>query len=450
MPERRRDNVLIVHCHDLGRFLGAYGPNGVHSPRLDELAAEGILFTRAHATAPLCSPALGSLYTGRYPHSHGLINLVQRGWEYRRGVRTLPRIMSDAGWHPALFGIQHETTFPSRLGFHEFDVSNAYGEYVVAQAADWLRHRAAASEPFLLTAGLFEAHRPYPRARYTPAALGDVVVPDYLPDTEDVRRDLADFYGAIAHADAGVGQLLDVLAETGLDANTWVVFMTDHGPAFPRAMSTLYDAGTGTALIVRPPRSAGLTPRVYDELFSGVDLVPTLLGLLDLTGPADIEGLSHADNLLATAPRDARTVREHVFSARTCNDVFDRKRAVRTKQYSYIENYGKRPSTKVLWGAEDGSPVNVTVPDLDSAQPERELYDLLADPGETRNLLAGQPGDRDHAVADRLAATLRDWRQNGEDVDAPERTGSAEMVEHYAGLYWQMHNAGRGFVRVKK
>jgi alkanesulfonate monooxygenase SsuD/methylene tetrahydromethanopterin reductase-like flavin-dependent oxidoreductase (luciferase family) len=78
-----RDNVLIVQCHDLGRFLGAYGRHGVRSPRLDAMAAEGILLTRAHATAPLCSPALGSMYTGRYPHSHGLIRPVHQGWEYR-------------------------------------------------------------------------------------------------------------------------------------------------------------------------------------------------------------------------------------------------------------------------------------------------------------------------------------------------------------------------------
>jgi Sulfatase len=95
-----------------------------------------------------------------------------------------------------------------------------------------------------------------------------VMVPDCWPDTDEVRRDIAEFYGAIASADAAVGQLLDVLADTGLDANTWVLFMTDHGPALPRAMSTLYDAGTGIALIVRPPRAAGVMPRVYDELFS--------------------------------------------------------------------------------------------------------------------------------------------------------------------------------------
>ena len=88
MTNPQRDNVLIVHWHDLGRYLGAYGHADVSSPRLDRLAAEGILFTRAHATAPLCSPSRGSLFTGRYPQSNGLVGLAHHGWEYRAGVRT--------------------------------------------------------------------------------------------------------------------------------------------------------------------------------------------------------------------------------------------------------------------------------------------------------------------------------------------------------------------------
>jgi arylsulfatase A-like enzyme len=78
--EQRRDNVLLVHWHDLGRYLGVYGHADVSSPRLDQLAGEGILFTRAHATAPLCSPSRGSLFTGRYPQSNGLVGLAHHGW----------------------------------------------------------------------------------------------------------------------------------------------------------------------------------------------------------------------------------------------------------------------------------------------------------------------------------------------------------------------------------
>ncbi|HYP96186.1 MAG TPA: sulfatase-like hydrolase/transferase [Mycobacterium sp.] len=446
MPKLRRDNLLIVQCHDIGRFLGAYGHPGLRSPRLDAMATDGILLTRAHATAPLCSPALGSMYTGRYPHSHGLLRLVHQGWEYRSGVRTLPKILSDAGWYSALFGMQHETTRPTRLGFHEYDVSNAYCDYVVGQAAEWLRNRAADVQPFLLTAGFFEAHRPYPRERYTPADVNEVKLPDCWPDTDEVRRDFAEFYGAISAADAAVGQLLDVLAATGLDANTWVVFATDHGPAFPRAMSTLYDAGTGIALIVRPPRAAGVTPGVYDELFSGVDLLPTLLGLLGLDEPAGVDGISHAQNLLAS-PRETTAVRNEIFSAKAHHDSCDHARAVRTKDYSYIETYHHRPAASTTLDIQTGSPVKVIVPEVVAPQPERELYDLLSDPHETRNMLA-EPTDEAAALADRLAATLAGWRQNTGDFVGWEHA-DAQLAEHYAGLYWQMHTAGGGVGRTK-
>ena len=138
MTDPNKDNVLIVHWHDLGRYLGVYGHADVSSPRLDQLAAEGILFTRAHATAPLCSPSRGSLFTGRYPQNNGLVGLAHHGWEYRADVRTLPQILSETGWHTALFGMQHETSYPARLGFDEFDVSNSFCEYVVERSVEWL------------------------------------------------------------------------------------------------------------------------------------------------------------------------------------------------------------------------------------------------------------------------------------------------------------------------
>jgi hypothetical protein len=294
----RRDNVLLVHWHDLGRYLGVYGHADVASPRLDQLAAEGILFTSAHATAPLCSPSRGSLFTGRYPQSNGLVGLAHHGWEYRSDVRTLPQILSENGWYSVLFGMQHETSYPSRLGFDEFDVSNSYCEYVVEGAQQWLRDHDT-SRPFLLTAGFFETHRPYPRERYEPADAAAVEPPDYLPDTVEVRQDLAEFYGSITTADAAVGRILDTLADTGLDANTWVVFLTDHGAAFPRAKSTLYEAGTGIAMIIRPPTGMAAAPVVYDDLFSGVDLVPTLLELLGVPEPVDVEGISRFSRRIA-------------------------------------------------------------------------------------------------------------------------------------------------------
>lgn len=423
-----KDNVLVVHWHDLGRYLGVYGHHDVSSPRLDRLASEGIMFTRAHATAPLCSPSRGSLFTGRYPQTNGLLGLAHHGWEYRRGVRTLPQILSLSGWYSALFGMQHETSHPKRLGFDEFDVSNSYCDYVVDRAVEWLQDSTEdlGGQPFLLTAGFFETHRPYPHDRYEPADAAAVELPGYLPDTPDVRGDVADFYGAISKADAATGRLLDALAETGRDASTWVVFFTDHGPAFPRAKSTLYDAGTGIGMIIRPPTGRGVPPAVYDELFSGVDLLPTLLEMLGVEVPAEVDGVSHAAALLGA---DAAPIRDHVYSTKTYHDSFDPMRAIRTKEYSYIENYASRPLLDLPLDIEESPSGRAVEPFIAGPRPDRELYDLRADPGETDNLLAhGDP--ESEAIAAELAARLHDWRQRTGDAIPSEFDGTRIAVRY--------------------
>jgi arylsulfatase A-like enzyme len=434
-PER--DNVLLVHWHDLGRHLGAYGHADVSSPRLDQLAAEGILFTRAHATAPLCSPSRGSLFTGRYPQSNGLVGLAHHGWEYRAGVRTLPHLLTEAGWRTALFGMQHETSYPPKLGFDEYDVSNSYCEYVVDRASTWLTE--APEDPFLLVTGFFETHRPYPRERYAPADPDAVTVPDYLPDLPEVRQDLADFHGSISVADAAVGRLLDTLAETGLDRSTWVVFLTDHGPALPRAKSTLYDAGTGIATIVRPPTRYRATGRVYDGLFSGVDLVPTLLELLGLPAADDVEGLSHAAALLATIPH-SEPVREAIYTMKNYHDSFDPIRAIRTKEFSYIENYANRPILELPLDIEESAPGRAVGPLSSAPRPARELYDLRTDPTERHNLLTGTVTPDSESVASELALLLNDWRLKTSDVIPSDFAGSrisaryTETYMHINGL----------------
>jgi arylsulfatase A-like enzyme len=331
--------------------------------------------------------------------------------------------------------MQHETSYPSRLGFHEFDVSNSYCEYVVERTEQWLREHDT-SQPFLLTAGFFETHRPFPRDRYQPADAAAVNPPNYLPDTVEVRQDLADFYGSISTADAAVGRILDALAATGLDASTWVVFFTDHGPAFPRAKSTLYDAGTGIAMIIRPPTGMAMAPRVYDDLFSGVDLVPTLLGLLGIAVPADIEGLSHAEALLA--PDSAAPVRDHVYTGKTYHDSFDPIRAIRTKDFSYIENYAHRPLLDLPWDIEASPSGHAVAPLVKAPRPERELYDLRTDPAEADNLLAGEGTEVDDAIAADLAVRLQNWRQQTGDVIPSDFAGSriaARYIETYLQIY---------------
>lgn len=297
--------------------------------------------------------------------------------------------------------------------------------------------RNSPKAPFLLTAGFFETHRPFPRERYEPSDADTVNVPDYLPDTPEVRDDLAEFYGSIAVADAKVGELLDVLTETGLDENTWVVFMTDHGPALPRAKSTLYDAGTGIALIVRPPRGRRAESLRYDELFSGVDLLPTLLELLGVDIPGEIQGVSHAGNILKPA-EELEQVRSELFTAKTYHDSFDPIRAIRTKNYSYIENYAPRPVLDLPWDIADSPPGRAVATHITNPRPHRELYDLVADPGEAHNLLALDADPEARAVADDLALRLNDWREKTLDV-IPSDFAGTRISERYTETFLRIH-----------
>ena len=167
--------------------------------------------------------------------------------------------------------------------------------------------------------------------------------------------------------------------------------------------------GRASRLIIRPPTGRGPVPAVYDELFSGVDLVPTLLELLGLDVPAEVEGVSHAHALLAPGT-PADPVREQVYSMKTYHDSFDPIRAIRTKEYSYIENYVPRPLLDLPLDIQQSPSGLAVAPFVKSLRPERELYDLRADPTETRNLLAdGDPGM--DAIAADLAVRLHDWRQ---------------------------------------
>ena len=426
---QRGDNLLIVHWHDTGRWLGAYGRPGVCSPRLDRLASEGILFTRAYAAAPQCSPSRGAIFTGRYPHSNGLIGLAHHGFEYHDGVRTLPQILGEAGWYSALFGMQHETSHPSRLGFDEFDVSDSHGEYVVARAQEWLAESAPLKNgsPFLLTAGFFETHRPWSHNRYQPAPLQNIAVPDYLPDIPEVRGDFADFYGAIAVADAAVGRLLDALADTGFDMNTWVVFFSDHGAPFPRAKSMLYDAGTEISLVIRPPTHLRHAARTYDELFSGVDLLPTLLDLLGIETPPDVQGVSHAENLLRPAA-DTTPVRHEVFTEKTYHDSFDPMRAIRTNEYCYIENLAPEQLVDLPLDVKGSPSGKAVAPFVTGPRPARELYDLAEDPSELNNLLTGELPDSAAEIADDLAVRLHMWREQTGDVCPSQFAGPRILV----------------------
>ncbi|MFP4055996.1 MAG: sulfatase [Candidatus Brocadiia bacterium] len=406
-----RPNLLIVTCHDLGDYLGCYG-TPVPTPNVDRLAAEGALFLGHFSTSTVCSPARGALLTGCYPHTNGLMGLVHRGWELDVDACTpLPAILAQAGYRTHLFGFQHEHPDPTRLGYQEVHAAaSSHVDHVVPVFAEWVRDQGGGERPFLAAVGVSEVHRlglhpsGFRREEYEPAEPESVEVRPYLPDIPEMRRDLADFYGAIKLVDREMGRLLDALDDAGLRDDTLVVFTTDHGASFMHSKATLYDGGTKAALALRWP--GGIPAGVRCQgLTSHVDVLPTLLDLLGLQCPQGVQGHSVA----AVARGETEdTGRTYAFSEKNFTNYFDPQRTARSQRFRYIRRGVRSCIFDFIIPEIELCPCgfrrNRAVFEFYSARRcTEELYDLASDPGELRNLAE----EADHAeTLDQLRAAL--------------------------------------------
>ena len=404
MPENRRPNILLIILHDLGTHLGCYGQTSVHSPALDRLAEEGVLFENHFCTAPYCSPSRGTLFTGKHPHTNGLMGLVNLDWDLPASNVTLAQMLGGAGYETYLFGFQHEVKDPERLTDYFDHVSDRsrpnHCVEVAPLVAEFLEQRGQRDgRPFYARVGFSEVHRYYDS--YEPDRPEDVSVPPYLEDTPGARQDFAMFHGAIRVVDRSVGQILGALERSGLAEDTIVVFTTDHGIDFPRAKGTLYDPGIHTTLIVRGPGRFRCGEHV-PELISSIDLLPSLLDAVGVPVPVDVQGRSFF-GLLAG---DSYEPNQQIF-AEMNTAIGDTKRCIRTNQYKYIRNYDQGP--RICMGT--CTEISLTRRDMGNAhlapRPPVELYDLQDDPLEFDSL-AGRPEitQTEAELASRLDAFL--------------------------------------------
>jgi arylsulfatase A-like enzyme len=385
MPDR--PNVLLLHAHDLGTVLGCYDWP-VETPNIDQLAADGARCSEHFCAAPQCGPSRGSLHTGRYPHTNGLMGHHWLGWSIHDEVPTLAQRLHGAGYETFQCGGQHLAGDPADVGFeHSGDVDWTHALDVADETLDMLGGRDD-DRPFFASVGFHETHRldgvgdsDFIRERDERIDADAVDVPPGLPDEPAVAQELAEVYGQVRSLDDGVGRILDWLDETGQTEDTVVVFTADHGLAFPRAKGTCYDRGHETPLILRHPDHIAPGQEI-DTLLSNVDFMPTLLEYLDLPRPEGMDGRSFAPLLTG----GEYTPREAVFLEITFHDKYCPIRAVRTREHKYIRNFSDGPLVYLPADILD-SPSGRAVVDeyYGNPRPAEELYDLTADPGEADN-----------------------------------------------------------------
>lgn len=432
-----RPNIVYIHAHDAGRFAQPYG-YPVRTPALQKFAEEGVLFRKAFAAAPTCTPSRSALLSGQYPHQIGMYGLTGEGWRFTDYGRHLVRVLGEAGYHTALAGVQHEASHSdlSPLGYHELLDRERPGEFgpdTTARAEAFIARRAAAAdqaraagrdpEPFFLSFGVDEPHRNNiarpemgigkESARFSKTRYYDPEKLDWrytaplpnLPDLPEIRRDVRSLIEGARLMDEYMGRVIDAIDHFGLGDDTLVIVTSDHGIEFAGGKKTLNDLGTGVMLMMRGP--GGFTGgRVIEALVEQIDLYPTLLELAGEERKPWLEGSS----LLPLARGEADRLHEYVFTEQTYHGSPEPIRAVRSERYKLI----RRTMVPAPIKRPDGpaTPLLEEIGWFERSDETEELYDTWLDPQEACNRvhdvqLAG--------VRAELAAQLDRWMERTND-----------------------------------
>jgi len=354
-------NVLLVTL-DTTRadHLGCYGDADAHTPTMDALAQDGVVFEHAYATVPLTLPSHASILTGLYPPENG-IHLNGRG-RLDPQLPNLAESLRRAGYRTGAFlaSVVLHAQYGLDHGFDVYDDDMAGGErhgheshlmrkadVVVNQALSWLNQQE--ERPFFCWVHLFDPHAPYEEH---PEVFGD-------------RFRDRPYDGDIAFADLHVGRLIAHLKERGLYERTMIVVVGDHGEGLGDHQEgehgfMLYNSTVHVPLIITHPRLCRAGHRVSTPV-SQVDILPTVLDCLDVC-------FAETEKISGSSLRAA--LRGSAIEPGVCY----------SETKSVYEAFGWAPLASVT--SDTWKYVNTT---------RDELYNLKDDPDELNNLAESQP-----------------------------------------------------------
>ncbi|MCH7873488.1 MAG: sulfatase, partial [Planctomycetes bacterium] len=302
-------NVLLVTL-DTTRAdrLGCYGYDAAGTPTLDALAKQGIRFDDAVTVAPVTLPSHASILTGLAPHHHGVRN--NGGFHLEPTHVTLAEVLSDRGYQTAAFiaAFVLDARYGLDQGFDVYnddvalDSSNTIEAFarpiyersatrVTSDAVSWLGARDR-TRPFFCWVHYFDPHKPY-----------------HAPPPFDARFRNRPYDGEIAYMDAQIGRLVQALKREGAWDNTLIVVVADHGEGLgdhgeATHAKLIYDSVMRVPLIMACPGLFEQSYIVDDVVVSVTDIFPTVLDLLGMEIPVDVDGLS----LLAARSKKDRTI----------------------------------------------------------------------------------------------------------------------------------------------
>ena len=389
--------VWLISEDNSKHWLNLYDKGGAATPRIAELAAQGLVFDHAFSNAPVCSVARTTLMTSCYA--------PRIGTQYHRrsvevpmpeGLQMFPAYLRQAGYYTAN---NQKKDYNASEGEGVWDESS--------RKATW-KNRGD-QQPFFYMQSFSATHESslhFPAADletkpadHDPAA---VQLAPYHPDTPLFRYTYARYLDRIQQVDSQIGQVVDQLAADGLLEDTFIFYFGDHGGVLPRGKGYTFESGLHIPLVVRVPGNwkhlvTQPVPSRVQGFVKFVDFGPTLLNLAGISMPRKIDGRPFLGPNI-----DARLMdlRDQAFGyADRFDEKYDLVRTFRKGQYKYVRSYqplnidGLQNNYRYQMAAYSewrylfhAGKLNAIQSQFFKARSAEALYDLQSDPHETRNL----------------------------------------------------------------
>lgn len=411
-------NLLIITADDMNADSGGWNGSKLGAtPNLDAFAKSAQRFVNSHVTVPICQPGRSALMTGRVPHRNGALGFNP----IRRDVPTLVEVLREHGYFTGVIAKAVHMAPADKFPWH------AVGEQTLGKQptnfAKTFREMLAAAanekKPFFINANICDPHRPFIEG-VGKKAKGDepldgarlfqpdeVTVPAFLEDIPRVREEVAQYYSNVSRFDVAFGLVMQELAAAGRDADTIVVFMSDHGMSFPFSKATVYRNGTWSPMLIRVP---GMNePQTRAEFVSSVDVMPSLLELLAVQPPAGMDGRSWVPLLKGDTQPDRDFVITHVNTVSSGKSFAQR--CIRTKDRALMfhawvggPNKFRVESMSGLSFAAMNASTDATIQARVKQLVDGEtlmFFDTAADPTERTNLIHDPKHANDVAVLSR-------------------------------------------------
>lgn len=313
-------NLLLITADDMS--YSSMGLSGCEfpniTPTIDNIGSEGIFFTNAHATIGLCQPARSAVMTGLYPWNNGAL-----GFEPIYGhVTTMVELLKSCGYKTGIIGKPNHLTPHYKFPWDQkpnIRWTNKLGKdrnFYYRWCSDFFKCKS----PFFLMSNSHFPHRAYPETtRYNPE---EVRVPNFLPDTREVRNEISQYYEGVTQCDLMVESIILALEESGHKNDTLVVFTSDHGMSFPFIKANCYHFSSKIPLIMNFPGALRTTNK---NMISSIDIMPTVLQIMGIECP-DVDGTPWGKDIVYTC------------LCKNYTGVEYETRAIHDNQHCYIKN----------------------------------------------------------------------------------------------------------------